>query len=43
MCVCGSCVLKKAKRFEEIKELIYSLFDVKKEVDEGVDVVFIAF
>ena len=38
----GFSVLKKSKNYEEIQQLIYKHFSVKKEIDEGIDVVFIA-
>jgi ubiquinone/menaquinone biosynthesis C-methylase UbiE len=36
-------VLKKAKTFDRIKKLIFSLFTIKKEIEEDKDVIFMQF
>ena len=37
----GIDIAKKSKKFEEIKKLIYQLFDVKKEIEEDKDIIFL--
>ena len=37
----GLSVLKRSAKFDEIKQLINKHFTIKKEIDEGIDVIFI--
>jgi len=37
----GFSVIKASSKFQEIKEKIHSIFKVKKEIDEGIDTIFI--
>ncbi len=35
-------ILKKAKSFEKIKKLLYEMFNIKKEIEEDKDIIFIS-
>ena len=36
-------ILRKAKSFEKIKKLLYEMFDIKKEIEEEKDIIFISW